>query len=96
MGANSYTPALLTRMSTVPNAFLVSANRLVHVRLLGDIGLHGDRLAAGLLDLGGDPLGVVFAARVIDYDVGSFLGKRLGDSGADALRSPGDDSSLTS
>ena len=39
-------PALLTRMSSLPNAFFVSAKKALDIGLLGDVRLHGDRLAA--------------------------------------------------
>ena len=84
-------PALLTRMSSLPNAFFVSANRRLDVGLFGDVGLHGDGLAALAGDFGDDPLGVFRAAGVIDHDRGPLGRQMLGDRRTDALRRPRDD-----
>ena len=40
IGANSYTPELLTRMSVTPKAFFVSANKPIDVCLLRHVRLH--------------------------------------------------------
>ena len=42
-------PALLTRMSTLPNCFFVSAKSFAHFVRLREIGLHGDGLARRLV-----------------------------------------------
>ena len=78
-------------MSSRPNAFFVSAKRRLDVGLLGDVGLHGDGLAALAGDLGDDAVGPLLAGGVVDDDGGPLGGQVLGDGGADALGRPGDD-----
>ena len=78
-------PALLTRMSSVPNALLVSATTLFTWPALVKIALDGDGLAALAGDLGHDALGGFLAGAVIDDNGGAFRGEAERDLGADTL-----------
>src|SRR5262249_38908883 len=55
---NSYRPALLTRMSSAPNARSASHEEPANVGLVRDVGLYGDRLPAAPGDPARDPLAV--------------------------------------
>ena len=65
----------------------------VDLVLLRDIGLDGDRLAAGALDLFGDGVRVL-AVDVGDDDLRALLGVAGGDRGAEAAARSGDDGDL--
>ena len=71
--------------------------RVEHARdrlRVADVGLGGDGAAAGLLDLADQRLGFGCAAGVIDDDGEAVGGEPLGDGGADAARSAGDERDL--
>src|SRR5262249_39400142 len=57
--------------------------------LVRDIGLHGDGLAALVLDLGHDLVRSGAAGCIIDDDGGAFDRELPGDLGPNALRCPG-------
>jgi hypothetical protein len=87
-------PALFTRMSSGPNAFFASENRRSTVRLLRDIGLHRNGLAALAGDLGHHAVGAVLAGGVVDDDRRAFIRQMRGDGGADSLGCAGHDRHL--
>ena len=63
----------------------------LRLRGLGDVALDRDRPAAGGGDRRDDGVRPALARRVVDHDRRAVLRQRLGDRGADALRSTGDD-----
>ena len=86
-------PALLTRMSTPPQALTTSADGAVDLVLVGDVHRHRHRLAAAGLDLLGRGLGRA-EVHVGDRDLGALAGVDAGDFLADAARGTGDDGDL--
>ena len=87
-------PALLTRMSSVPNASFGLREEAADVGLLGDVGLDGDGLAALAGDLGDDAVGPLLAGGVVDDHRRPFGGEVLRDRRPDALGRAGDDGDL--
>ena len=62
----------------------------------GDVGLHGDGLAAFFVDVGDDAVRAFLAGAVVDDDGRAFGGQLFGDRGADAFGCPGDDGDFAS
>src|SRR5262249_27156104 len=77
-----------------PQFLLDALHASLHRGGVGDVGLHGDRPAAGGGDLADEPLGRLAVAAVDDRDVGTLGGEGAGDGPADAAAAPGDDCDL--
>ena len=83
-------PALLTRMSTWPKAFIGRVDDGLHVGRLGDIGLEAldpDALRAEALDRRRQPL----AAARAEHQAGAGFGEPFGHLFAEAARAAGHD-----
>ena len=65
------------------------------VGLIGEVGLHGDGLAAVALDLTHNAVGTVLARAVVDDDGGALGGEVQRDRGADPLGRPRDHRDLS-
>ena len=86
--------ALLTRMSTGTESLLDLGEGRPHRGGVGELGMNGDSLAAGIADTRHDRLGIIPAATVVDRDSGAGLGEAAGDARADAGGSAGDQGDL--
>ena len=86
-------PALLTRMSTPPQALTTSATRGVDLGLVGDVHGDGHRAARRRPDSRGGGLGRR-QVEVGDRDLGALGGVDVGDLLADAAGGAGDDGDL--
>ena len=75
----------------MPVGLLGFSEEFGDVRLLGDIGLNGNGLAAALGDGGDDLVRARFAGGVINYDGRAFCREMCGDGRADAFGCAGDD-----
>ena len=62
---------------------------------ISDVGLHGDSLAAGLLDFGDNLLSASLAARIVDGYGCALRCQLKRDSGANTLRCSGDQCDFT-
>ena len=81
-------------MSTGPSRFADLGEGLAHRGRVGQLGMNGDRLAAGITDTRHERLGIIPAAAVVDRDGGAGLGEAAGDARADAGGSAGDQGDL--
>ena len=75
----------------LPECLLRGGEQPLDVRLLRDISLHRDCLAAALRDLVDDAIGVAFRAGVVNDHRRAFRGQLSGDIGADSFRAAGND-----
>ena len=92
IGATCWMPALLTRMSTAPNASCASRDHGGDLVGLCHVGGRIDRLDAELaLDPGALRLDLVRLAEAVDHDVRALLGEGPRDGEADAARRAGHD-----
>ena len=83
-------PALFTSRSRPPKRLARLGEGALHVVLAGDVHGHGQRAAAGRLDLGDDALRLVRWSHVVDRHGGAVGGELVADALADTRVSPGD------
>ena len=87
-------PALLTMMSTRPNALTARSIEHLQVGHLAHVGVHADRLVAEGDDLPLELLGRLLVGDVVDDDVGALPGQRQDHRLADAAVAAGHDGDL--
>ena len=87
-------PALLTMMSTRPNASTAAVDQALEVRDLADVGFDADRLVTQRCHLRLERLGRLRVAHIVDDDVGTLASEREHDPLPDAAVSTSDDRHL--
>ena len=90
-GDSSMTPAVCTTTSTPPNSASTVVEHGCDFGLIGDVGHHHERAAAGCVYCVGGRLGAVTVTGVVHGDGHTVLGEPDGNGAADAARSSGDD-----
>ena len=84
------TPALFTRMSTLPNLATVAATSSSDGGLVGHVAAPAHGAAPVGVDLGRGPLDLI-AVQVTEHDAGAVLGQGPGDMGSHSPGGAGDD-----
>jgi len=84
-------PALLTRISSFPNAFFVSEKKPLDIRLFGEVRLNGDGLAAHANNLADDAVRSCLARGVVDDYGSAFVCQVQRDRSSDPFGRSGDD-----
>ena len=83
-------PALFTRMSMGPNSAIRLGEHRLDLGFLRDVGLGGNGLSAGLLDLLNHFLRILFD-HVSHHDLRAFLGELQRNAAPDSPSRSGDD-----
>ncbi len=86
-------PALLTRMSSLPNCAAVASMALGDLVELGDVHLKREGVATECFDFGDEILGGVFVAKA-EGDVGACGGECDGDGATESAGCAGDEGGL--
>ena len=86
---SQFMPALLTRMSRLPNSVHGRLDHLFGLCKRGDVAFHGQGFAAHLPDVFGISFGFVGVFAVGQADIGAFPGKFQGGGGPDSLGASG-------